>query len=59
MSGPSIAETERLKVHGTINEFRTKEILGLGARHALLRMLRTPSGGFELADALESLRFPD
>jgi hypothetical protein len=56
-AGPSIVETKRVNVHGTMNEFRANEILELG-RHALLRMLRIPDSQ-GLADALESLRFPD
>ena len=55
-SGPSIDETERLKVHGTIIECRTKEILELGGRHALVRTLRIP---VLEADALDSLRLLD
>jgi hypothetical protein len=55
--GPSTFKTKHVNVHGTMNESHANETLELG-HHALLQTFQIPESR-GLADALESLRFPD
>jgi hypothetical protein len=58
-TGPLIDETKRVKVHETIIGACAKDVSEVATRQALFRILRIPLSGVELADALDSLRFPD